>query len=434
MRKENRKKNILDSRFWILDSSSRSGQSIIEVLIAIAIGVILVGGAASLIAPSLKSNTQAVNIQQGTTLATGLMNNVKVFAEANWNNLLSLATGSPNTYFLETAKSPFFATTGTEYIANDGVTSGLIGWWQLNEGYGSTTLDSSGNAVTGTWNGTASGARGTYYGPGRIGQYSGYFDGSDDYVNLGNLGTMPAQGTISFWMNASTLLNYPNPFTTNNGGLNNAIRFEENSSGNFIAVIDGTVYTIIPSGMQTSTWYNVVTTWNVSSSNVTGYLNGGQVFMTNSNMTWPSPFTMPNVTIGQGFSGRYWSGWIDDVRIYNRILSTSEISQIYNDAYRRFFYLSDVYRLSSGTIVTSGGSYDPSSKQVTVSYLWPKGITSTMSTILTRNENFVVDQTDWSGGPGQGGPTTTVSNQFATSSNIDYTTTTGSFYLAIPGY
>ncbi len=79
----------------------RLGQSIAEVLVAVAVGVILVGAAASLILPSLKGNTQATNVQEGSTLANGLLSNVRVFSEGGWNNLLALATGSANTYFLQ---------------------------------------------------------------------------------------------------------------------------------------------------------------------------------------------------------------------------------------------------------------------------------------------------------------------------------------------
>ncbi len=132
-----------------------------------------------------------------------------------------------------------------------------------------------------------------------------------------------------------------------------------------------------------------------------------------------------------------FSGLIDDVRIYNRALSSGEITQIYNDSYKRYFYLNDVYRASSGTITTPVlGSYDPSTKQVIVGYSWAGGTTQTLGTFLTRNENFAIDQTDWSGGAAPSGTVlSTTNSQFATStSNIDYSTTTGSFYLGIPGY
>jgi hypothetical protein len=41
---------------------------------------------------------------------------------------------------------------------------------------------------------------------------------------------------------------------------------------------------------------------------------------------------------------------------------------------------------------------------------------------------------NYAGGPGASNAATSVNNQFASSSNIDYSTTTGSIYVSIPGY
>ncbi len=102
--------------------------------------------------------------------------------------------------------------------------------------------------------------------------------------------------------------------------------------------------------------------------------------------------------------------------------------------YSRYFHLDDVARDSNGNVVTStsGGSNDPSTKKVTVGYSWPQGATTTYSFYLTRYRNNVYDQTDWSGGSGQSGPTTSTNSQFSTStSNIVYASTTGSILLAL---
>ena len=69
------------------------------------------------------------------------------------------------------------------------------------------------------------------------------FSGAAQYIDIGNLGTRPTKGTISMWVNAPSLSNYPNSFTTGTlGGSacgNAAIRFESNSSGVFGAVTGG---------------------------------------------------------------------------------------------------------------------------------------------------------------------------------------------------
>jgi hypothetical protein len=156
------------------------------------------------------------------------------------------------------------------------------------------------------------------------------------------------------------------------------------------------------------------------------YVNGVQT----ANTSGATPLTPTEFHIGSQTGTRFFNGLVDDVRVYNRSLTSGEITQIYNDSYKRYFYLSDVYRASSGTIATSGGSYDPSTKQVTIGYSWPGKATQTVATYITRNQNFVLDQTDWAGGGYQYGPATGTNSQFSGWSNIDFATTTGSFSLS----
>ena len=78
--------------------------------------------------------------------------------------------------------------------------------------------------------------------------------------------------------------------------------------------------------------------------------------------------------------------------------------------YIRYFYLSDAYPTRGGGIssTSTNNTYDPSTKQITVVYNWTQGTTGTISTYLTRNDDAVIDQTDWSGGPGATGAATSV--------------------------
>ena len=113
--------------------------------------------------------------------------------------------------------------------------------------------------------------------------------------------------------------------------------------------------------------------------------------------------------------------------------SGSENLTVSTTTYTRYFYIDDAYRDASGDIVTSGGAYDPSTKQIVVVYSWPGSQTYKIYTYLTRNSNNIYYQADWSGGPGATSAATSVGSMFATSSNINYTTTTGSIYVNIPG-
>jgi type II secretory pathway pseudopilin PulG len=101
--------------------------------------------------------------------------------------------------------------------------------------------------------------------------------------------------------------------------------------------------------------------------------------------------------------------------------------------YIRYFYVDDVYRDGSGKI-SDFGTFDPSTKKITVGVRWTGSNDRFISTYLTRSKNNIFVQTDWTGGGGQTGPITSTNNQFDTStSNIDFSTTTGSIRLKL-GY
>lgn len=104
---------------------------------------------------------------------------------------------------------------------------------------------------------------------------------------------------------------------------------------------------------------------------------------------------------------------------------------ISTSTYTRYFYVERVNRDVNGFIASGAGTTDdPSTKRITVAYSGPRFATRTMQMYITRYRNYVIDQTDWSGGPNQAGTTTVPNDRFATATpNIDYTTTTGSIQL-----
>lgn len=98
--------------------------------------------------------------------------------------------------------------------------------------------------------------------------------------------------------------------------------------------------------------------------------------------------------------------------------------------FTRYFYVNDVFRDSGGSIVTSGGTDDPDTKQFTVVVSWPEGSTTTASELVTRHGENSYQQTDWTGGSGANGPVSLVGTQFADSANINYTSDPGSLLIA----
>ncbi len=168
------------------------------------------------------------------------------------------------------------------------------------------------------------------------------FDGSNDFISVGSLGSFYTQGTISFWMKSLDITaNYRNPFSTNyNGSLNvNVLRFEQGEGAGALKCWFGdpsnNIASLSYSSISANTWYNVVVTWNQSTTTVTGYLNGVLDVNNSSWVRWPTSFV--NVGIGLGYNNRYFLGNLGQVSIYNRALSASEIFQNYNASKKRYF-------------------------------------------------------------------------------------------------
>ncbi len=82
---------------------------------------------------------------------------------------------------------------------------------------------------------------------------------------------------------------------------------------------------------------------------------------------------------------------------------------------------------------SSGIAEDPSTQKITSVVSWTAGGSAGGSInkvqYFTRSQNKVFIQTDWSGGTGQEGPITSENNKFASSTNINFSTTTGSIRI-----
>ncbi len=122
----------------------RAGQSLIEVLVAVAVGVIMIAGAAAIIAPSLRTADTVKNMQVAGALGKELYENVRSVAESNWHNIDFLATSSANIYHLSTSSSPFSVAAGLETIAVG--TSTYSRYFYLDDVYrnSSKKIDSAG--------------------------------------------------------------------------------------------------------------------------------------------------------------------------------------------------------------------------------------------------------------------------------------------------
>jgi prepilin-type N-terminal cleavage/methylation domain-containing protein len=202
----------------------------------------------------------------------------------------------------------------------------------FDEGQGTIAYDSSGNNNNGTLcNGSSCNVQGPQWVDGKVGKALS-FDGVDDYLDAGN-GTslnIPNKWTLSVWLKRGDTQNYRAIISKYNDIFSqpyyalhttpNTLRWEVSDVGSNIRSLDW-----YPSHtLSISEYYYIVLTYD--GNNFRLYQNG--IFM--DSRSWSYGFgnnTFP-LRIGKFWAGNF-NGFIDEVRIYNRTLSDSEIKALY---------------------------------------------------------------------------------------------------------
>ncbi len=211
--------------------------------------------------------------------------------------------------------------------------TGLVANWKLDEDSGATIADDSGaNNYDGTVSGATSGASGStttaFY---NAGAYN--FDGTDDFIDMGsNVGnfTLATPFTVSAWINPVLDLQnhaiYGN--TWSNAGY--LLRVTSENKIRFILVENGSVYNGVDSNVLSSGWHHVVGSWD--GTNVHVFVDGTEQSVTPvQNGTVTTITSSGNAYIGRtGETGaeHYFDGLIDDVRVYDRALSSAEVTDL----------------------------------------------------------------------------------------------------------
>jgi len=207
---------------------------------------------------------------------------------------------------------------------------GLVGYWSLNDGSGSSVTDSSGNGMTGDF------LSSPVWVVGKFGEALS-FDGSDDgfVVNLDSNGpneeisfgawfqTTPdgTQNVMIQGADSSTAGDYYYRLEVNGSTLRGAVGSGAGWGG-FISSDSGTI--------DYGEWHHGFLTHNDSTDTTKLYLDGELVNETNSNTI--DMGAAPYLLVGKFNQSNSYSfpGKIDDVRIYDRELSASEIQALYN--------------------------------------------------------------------------------------------------------
>lgn len=435
MRKEKKQKKetvkfVVNS--LLLTVNKRSGQSLIEVLVGLTIGAILIGSAGLGIGFMLKSTTSNDNLQAASGIVRQTLDEVRSYASANWQNIYGLTKGLDTQYFLNASGTTFYTIQGKEGFLSKDVTNGLVGRWGFDEATGTIAYDMSGNGNDGTLTNGPTRATSTCW----VG-YCLNFNGTNNYVYVANGGSLDlASYSWTAWVRPSWVSGVPpyNPAVMAlRNILNTRVSMHVRSDYSNLDLWNGSSVRAFPYTFQQNNWYYIVFTY--SSSTATIYINN--VVIGSNSFTQGSTILLPlNIGDSNGTT-EYFNGSIDDVRIYNRALTATEVKNLYESKqFSSYFSVENACRSndSSSTITDtepcqSGSIVDPTTEEITAIAEWnTRGTIDSvnLTDYVTRWKNDVFHQTDWSGGSGIDGPLLNPTTQYSTSTNLDTTTNPGS--------
>lgn len=204
--------------------------------------------------------------------------------------------------------------------ATDDVLNGLVGWWKLNG-----NPDSSIGVLPGTFTGYPTSTTGQN----GVANNAYSFSGSGQYIDADNPGNLPLLST------ARTLCGWGRPSSVAAGIRVIAAYGDSSNDQGMLIAMNGTsavagsqgTNVTVTSVWAVNVWHHLCMTYN-GASTTTFYIDG--VSRSTTAQSWTTRNN--NVYIGKqatASTSLNWAGAIDDVRLYNRALTASEVLSIY---------------------------------------------------------------------------------------------------------
>jgi hypothetical protein len=156
--------------------------------------------------------------------------------------------------------------------------------------------------------------------------------GSGKYVDAGTINATGTELTMSVWVKPNSFQNnfpYISTLMGEEGGGSSVMSLRLGDAGlanNKPQFSVGNLVTLSAnSGINTGSWYHIVGVYDGSTTKL--YINGVLDATTSTSGTYN---VNTNFAIGKTLDGRYLDGLMDDVRVYNRALSATEVTELYN--------------------------------------------------------------------------------------------------------
>lgn len=398
------------------------GQSLMEMLVAIAVVGIVLASVAGLVYVGLLAGSVSRENSFAQILIQDMSSAVRGMAASEWRAMWGSA--------------------------------GLISYWGMNEGADVRLYDPvSGNNATAVnapiWESTANCRAGRCLS----------FNGSTQFADIGSSPSFNTERiTVAAWVHSATttadlaaisrFVGADGDWLLDHGSVASTYRF--------LVRIGGVNHLVQSSaGFSVGDWNHLVGTYD--GSHLRLYVNG--VERASAPIAGRLVANTTAVRIGnRAANTHHWNGRIDEVRVFGRALSAAEVAAMHASpdglsprslggfwaihegpetvpsppfgAFRRWFVIESVQRDIAGNIVMTGGTPDPSTINLHYRVLTPRGRTITASEVITRSGSRVTVQEDWAGGPHAVGTYSAATTVFATSTNISASPTLGTIRIA----
>lgn len=245
----------------------------------------------------------------------------------------------------------------------------LMGHWKMDDSSWGSVADSSGHGGAGTAYGNAALDSSCY----KVGTKSGEFDGNGDYISIPDSNDLePDVLTLSAWIHPEDSDAHDNIVSkkyTSSPYYSYGLKISANRHITFVIglttgekAISSPIYAV-----AYDNWFHVAGTWD--GTNMKLYINGMEQTCTGDtgSLSGTIRYNSNVVKIGSYSSNLYFEGNIDDVRIYSKVLSSSEVGDIANNYLINSFSSGFTTGSGDGTANTVFSSdYDVTNKELEV--------------------------------------------------------------------
>jgi hypothetical protein len=278
-------------------------------------------GPLALTVADVETSAATLTLSGGTSNPTLVPVTNVVFGGSGANRTVTVtpAAGQTGTATITLTVSDGQASTPTSFLLTvSAIPAGLVGAYSFNEGTGANVGDLSGSGNVGTVSGA------TWTTAGKYGNALS-FNGTSARVTIADAASLDLTNgmTVEAWVQPAVTLTGWRSVVTKDVDRYYLMGSSDQQSRPVIGGTFGTTNQNVfaPAGLPANTWTHLAATYDRTTIRL--YVNGVQVA---TGLQTAAVSTSTGVlTVGANFYGEYFNGLIDEVRVYNRALTATEI-------------------------------------------------------------------------------------------------------------